>query len=214
MLRRARFVSLICFVGEGVCLSWNFTSESVLLTKFCGWPLSIRCLLNVVMVRSLQRFFFFLEEFVLRNLSLLSVGDTLLACEQALRATWAVNEVRFIFEIRFCCCVLLWSSCVRETRSLTQSLSQKPTKTWEQKNSGIGLDWRANFDQVMLLLTCLLTSLQLDYCKVEQRRAYIYHTVRLTCKPVLICLKAGTPLQGKISVLHVHVTTFPDPVCS
>ena len=51
--------------------------------------------------------FFFFEEFVLRNLSLLSVGDTLLACEQALRATWAVNEVRFIFEIRFCCCVLL-----------------------------------------------------------------------------------------------------------
>ena len=27
---------------------------------------------------------FFFEEFVLRNLSLLSVGDTLLACEQAL----------------------------------------------------------------------------------------------------------------------------------
>ena len=78
----------------------------MLLTKFCGWPLSIRCLLNVVMVRSLQMFFFF-EEFVLRNLSLLLVGDTLLACEQALRATWAVNEVRFIFEIRFCCCVLL-----------------------------------------------------------------------------------------------------------
>ena len=162
MLRRARFVSLFCFVGGG----------RVPFLKFHFWE----CINKVLRMTSLHKVsfkcgngpfssnVFFFEEFVLRNLSLLSVGDTFLACKQALRATWAVNEVRFIFEIRFCCCVLLWSSCVRETRSLTQSLSQKPTKTWEQKNSGIGLDWRASFDQVMLLLTRLLTSLQLDYC--------------------------------------------------
>ena len=57
----------------------------------------------------------------------------------------------------------------------------------------------------MLLLTLFSTSLQLDYCWVEQpsfaNRFYeyflkiIYHTVGIICKPVLIRLKAVTPLE-------------------
>ena len=37
-------------------------------------------------------FCFQVEEFVLRKLSLLSVGDTLLACEQAIRVTWVGGD--------------------------------------------------------------------------------------------------------------------------
>ena len=37
-------------------------------------------------------FCFQVEEFVLRKVSLLSMGDTLIACEQALRETWAGGE--------------------------------------------------------------------------------------------------------------------------
>ena len=37
-------------------------------------------------------FCFQVEGFVPRNLSLLSVGDKLLACEQALRVTWAGGD--------------------------------------------------------------------------------------------------------------------------
>ena len=37
-------------------------------------------------------FCFQVEEFVLRKVSLLSVGDTLLACEQALRVTWTEGD--------------------------------------------------------------------------------------------------------------------------
>ena len=61
MLCYERQDSFLCFVSleEGWCLSWNFTSESALLTKFCGWRLCIRCLLNEVMARSFEMFLLF-----------------------------------------------------------------------------------------------------------------------------------------------------------
>ena len=50
-------------------------------------------------------FCFQVEEFVLRKVSLLSMGDTLIACEQALRATWAGGDpqlklLKFVLSLR------------------------------------------------------------------------------------------------------------------
>ena len=63
---RIRFFVLFRWRRRGCVLSWNFTSEDLLITKFCVKPLSLRCLLNEPEVRFSSNVLF--EEFVLRSL--------------------------------------------------------------------------------------------------------------------------------------------------